>query len=229
MSKQDPSIELSETEVRAIYAQGEEAVVLLVMQLLGRLNQLESRVKELEGRLSKTSRNSSKPPSSDGFGQRTKSLRRKSDTSSGGQPGHRGHTLEWREQPDTIERHQVHECSGCGLSLSEAPVEQVFARQVFDIPPIELQVTEHQSEVKRCPRCGQLNQGRFPAVATNVVQYGPRLKGMMVYLMEGQLLPSHRVCDLLAEMVNVPIAEGTLYTTKQQCFEHLEAIEPAIH
>ena len=228
MSKQDPSIKLSETEIRATYAQGEEAVVSLVTQLLSHLSRLEARVNELEGRLSKNSRNSSKPPSSDGFGKRTKSLRRKSKQPSGGQAGHRGHTLEWREHPAEVEVHEAHECSACGVSLTGASVEQVLARQVFDIPPISLQVTEHQIEVKCCPRCGQSNHGCFPSEARNVVQYGPRLKGLMVYLMDGQLLPSHRVCELLEEMVNVSISEGTLYTAKDQCFEHLESIEAAI-
>lgn len=204
-------------------------MVSLVTQLLSHLSRLEARVNELEGRLSKNSRNSSNPPSSDGFGKRTKSLRQKSDKPSGGQKGHRGQTLEWREHPNETERSPVHECCGCGASLSESPIEQILSRQVFDIPPIELQVKEHQVEVKCCPHCGVCNQGCFPPEATNVVQYGPRLKSMMVYLMEGQLLPSHRVCELLADMLNVAVSEGTLYTTKEQCFEHLEPIEHTIH
>lgn len=201
----------------------------MVMELLSHLNRLETRVNDLEGRLSKNSRNSSKPPSSDGFRKRTKSLRQKSDKPSGGQKGHQGQTLEWREQPDEVEVHPVHECCECGASLSEEPIEQMLSRQVFDIPSIVLQVKEHQIEVKCCAECGVSNQGSFPPEATNVVQYGPHLKSMMVYLMEGQLLPSHRVCELLADMMNVAISEGTLYTTKEQCVEHLEPIEKNLH
>lgn len=229
MSTPERPIELSESEIRAMYHQGEEAVVLLVMQLLSRLNQLETRIKALEGQRSKNSRNSSKPPASDGFGKRTKRLRRKSGKTSGGQRGHEGHTLEWREAADIIKVHAVYECSGCGASLTTTPVDQVLARQVFDIPPIELQVTEHHSEIKCCPDCGQLNQGLFPPEAMNVVRYGPHLKAMMVYLMEAQLLPSARVCELLHDVVQVPISEGTLYTTRADCFERLEAIEADIH
>jgi transposase len=113
--------------------------------------------------------------------------------------------------------------------LATVAVEDVLARQVFDLPPIALRVTEHQVEVKGCPHCGQVNQGNFPPEANTVVQYGPRLKGMMVYLMEGQLLPSHRVCELLTDLVGVTISEGTLYTTRDQCFEHLEPIAQGIH
>jgi transposase len=189
---------------------------------------LESEVKELKGRLSKNSRNSSKPPSGDGFGKRTQSLRRKSEQPSGGQAGHPGQTLEWNSNPDFVVRHEVNECSDCGASLAAVAVDQVLARQVFDIPPIELLVTAHQVEVKCCPNCGQSHQGSFPAEASNGVQYGPRLKGMMVYLMEGQLLPSHRTCEILSDLMGVTVSEGTLYTTRDQCFEQLAPIEDSL-
>ena len=228
MSKQAPPIQLRASEIRAIYAQGEEAVVSLVTQLLSRLNHLELRVNELEGRQNKDSRNSSKPPSSDGLRKRTKSLRKKSESASGGQIGHPGHTLEWNAHPEQRTVHQAEACRGCGASLAGVEVEHLLARQVFDIVPIALEVTEHQVEVKCCPRCGQSNQGSFPPEATNVVQYGPRLKGLMVYLMEAQLLPSNRVCELLATIADVSISEGTLYRTRETCFEHLESIEAAI-
>jgi len=228
VSKQQPPIQLSEAEIRAVYAEGEEAVVSLVTQLMERLTKVETQVSELKGRLGKTSRNSHKPPSGDGFGKRTKSLRRKSDKSSGGQPGHRGHTLEWSSDPDFVTPHEVTMCSACGESLASVPVDEVLARQVVDIPPIESLVTEHQVEVKRCPKCGQSTQGSFPAEASTVVQYGPRLKAMMVYLMEGQLLPSHRACEVLKDLMNVSVSDGTFYTTRDQCFEHLGPIEATI-
>jgi transposase len=228
LSKKEHPITLSQEEIRAVYAQGEDAVVTLVTTLLERLSKLESRVEDLEGRLSKTSRNSSKPPSGDGFGKRTKSLRTKSDKPSGGQPDHPGSTLEWRNEVDAVEVHPVDACSECGASLSGVSVEQVLSRQVFDIPPMELRVTEHQVEVKCCRDCGQQNQGTFPAQASNVVQYGPRLKGMMVYLMEGQLLPAQRTCEVLNDLLGVKVSEGTLYNTKAQCFEHLAPIEQGI-
>jgi len=228
LRKQERPIKLSESEIRAVYAQGEEAVVSLVTTLLEYLDKLESRVEKLEGQLSKTSRNSSKPPSGDGFGKRTKSLRGKSGQPSGGQPGHPGRTLEWSSEVDWVERHPVNECSVCGSSLAAVPVEALLQRQVFDIPPIELMVIEHQAEVKCCPECGQQSQGMFPAEASSVVQYGPRLKAMMVYLMEAQLLPSERSCEVLSDLVGARVSEGTLYTTRAQCFEHLDPIEQEI-
>jgi len=84
---------------------------------------------------------------------------------------------------------------------------------VHDIPPLQQEVTEHQVEVKRCPDCGQQSEGEFPAEATNVVHTAPRLKGVMVYLMEGQLFPSGRACEVLSEVLGVTVSEGTLYNT----------------
>jgi Family of unknown function (DUF6444) len=88
---------MSRDEIRAVYAQGEESVIELVTRLLQRIETLESRLEAVEGQLSKNSKNSSKPPSGDGFEKRTKSLRGKSDKRSGRQPEHPGHTLEWRD------------------------------------------------------------------------------------------------------------------------------------
>jgi transposase len=228
LSKPKGRIKLSDDEIRAVYRQGEDAVVSLVKQLLDRLDAVESRLNAVEGRTKKTSRNSHKPPSGDGLGKRTKSLRTKSDQPSGGQPGHLGSTLEWSETVDWVEVHDVKTCDGCGVSLRETPVDQWLARQVFDIPAIELMVTEHQVAVKCCGQCGQQNQGHFPVEASNVVQYGPRLKGTMVYLMEGQLLPSERTCEVLNDLFGVSVSEGTLYTNRSQCFGHLESVEKTI-
>jgi len=67
--------------------------------------------------LAKNSRNSSKPPSTDGFQKPApKSLREKSARPSGGQPGHAGKTLAMIEKPDGTERHRVERCQCCGRS-----------------------------------------------------------------------------------------------------------------
>jgi transposase len=91
----------------------------------------------LQERLSLTSRNSSKPPSQDGYAKpRPKSLRGKTGKKSGGQPGHPGATLNPVEKPDQIEVHSLSICPcGCGSDLSEQPILYYESRQVFDLPP----------------------------------------------------------------------------------------------
>ncbi|MBW4491095.1 MAG: IS66 family transposase zinc-finger binding domain-containing protein [Trichocoleus desertorum ATA4-8-CV12] len=128
--------------------------------MLERISQLEARLDKLENQ---QKQDSSKPPSGDGFGKRTKSLRRRGERSSGGQVGHRGRTLEWSKQVDEVIVHPVLQCEACGASLSEVEVENWLLRQVHDLPPLRCVVREHQAEEKRCPCCGELNQAVFPA------------------------------------------------------------------
>jgi transposase len=155
----------------------------------------------LENQPAKNSRNSSKPPSGDGFKPKPKSQRRKSERSSGGQKGHPGETLEWSDEIDEVILHSVETCEVCGFSLTEVAVESWDLRQVQDIAPIALTVTQHQAEVKCCPGCQTLNRGAFPVGVNSVVQYGANLKSLMVYLLDYQLLPSARVAELFADVL----------------------------
>jgi transposase len=228
LSENNPKRLISQEEIRAVYARGEEAVIELVEGLMAsfvkQIEKLESRVTELEGQISKNSRNSSKPPSGDGFGNKTKSLRTKSERKTGGQPDHPGSTLEWSSEVDVVVEHKVKKCQGCGSSLEEHLLQNIVARQVYDIPPIILNVTEHRAEVKSCSHCGLENQAQFPAEANSLVQYGSKLKSIMVYLMDGQLLPFKRTCEVLSDILGTKLSEGTLYNSRNQCFNNLELI-----
>ena len=228
MKQASQKITISKDEIRACYAQGEGAVIALVESLVERINALEARIEALENQKSKDSKNSSKPPSGDGFAKRTKSLRTKSGRKSGGQKDHPGSTLEWQEEVDEIFVHPVLDCTSCGTSLEFVEVLNLRCSQVHDLPPIKLVVHEHQAEEKCCPNCGVMNQGKLPAFVNSLVQYGPGLKGLMVYLMEGQLLPSDRAKELLQELIGCEISEATLYNTRLRCYEQLAAVESYI-
>lgn len=229
MSQSNPKkLVISRDEIRAIYAQGEDAVIALVEGLLQRIVVLEERVEALEGQISKNSRNSSKAPSTDRFKPRAKSQRRKSERSSGGQTGHPGQTLEWSVEVNHVEQHCVEACAVCGASLAQVEVEAWDLRQVQDIAPIAVTVTEHQAEVKCCPHCQTLNRGEFPPEVNSVVQYGASLKGLMVYLLDYQLLPSARVEELLSDVLGCEISEATLYNSRERCFEALASVEAVI-
>ena len=237
-------LSITKDEIRACYAQGEEAVIALVESLVERINGLEARIEILENQKSKDSKNSSKPPSGDGFAKRTKSLRTKSGRKSGGQKDHPGNTLEWLEEVDEIFVHPVIDCISCGTSLEFVEVLNLRCSllgalpwsghptgahpQVHELPPIKLLIHEHQAQEKCCPNCGVLNQGKLPAFVNSLVQYGPGLKGLMVYLMEGQLLPSERARELLKEVIGCEISEATLYNTRLRCYEQLAAVEAYI-
>src|SRR3989304_1005034 len=110
-------------QVRAVYQQGEEAVVAFVNQLVQVIMALEARVQALEDQLAKNSGNSSKPPSSDGLSKpRPRSLRESSGKPTGGQAGHPGHTLKAVERPQHIRVHAVATCQQCQASLGHVAV-----------------------------------------------------------------------------------------------------------
>lgn len=222
-----PRSMMTRQQAEAIYHAGQEAVVRMLLEMDRRIHQLEQRVHQLEAQLAKTSRNSSKPPSSDGFNRPSpKSLRKKTERTSGGQPGHAGHTLTLVDTPDQIEHHRIDFCTQCGRSLRHLLPERIEKRQVHDLPPVQMIVTEHQAERKRCA-CGHLNAAAFPEGVCAPVQYGPRLQATAVYLKSYQLLPLARTCELFEDLFDAPISEGSLTTMITNCAEKLE--EPIEH
>ncbi len=211
-------------EAEAIYDAGKETVVRALLTMDASIRALEQRVQSLENQLAKTSRNSSKPPSSDGFRKPApKSLRKKGERKSGGQPGHTGHTLAMADKPDHTEVHRVKACEQCGRSLADQSADRIEKRQVHDLPPLRLIVTEHQAETKTCA-CGHLNKAAFPEGVNAPVQYGKRIKAAAVYLKNYQFLPYDRTCELLNDFFGCPMSEGTLCNIIAQ--SHTLAADP---
>ena len=151
-------------------------VATQVAELAQQLAQQGAVLQELQARLAKTSRNSSKPPSGDGYGKvkRTTSLRKAGNKPNGGQPGHDGQTLMMSAYPNRTLTYEVPSCAHCQASLQEVEVVGYEERQVFDLPAIRIEVTAHRAQIKVCPACGRANKGAFPAVVTQAVQYGRR-------------------------------------------------------
>ena len=198
-------------------------------QLREENNQLREEVKQLRGKLAKNSQNSSKPPSSDGYKKpQPKSLRKPSGKKSGGQHGHPGTRLEMVEQPDRIVSHTVEDCRQCGRSLESVDAHGYRRRQVFDIPPVKFEVTEHRADIKCCPGCGCRNEAAFPEEAKTSVQYGSRIKSLLVYLNQYQLLPYERTCQLVEDLLAHTISQGTLYNWNAECYRNLESTEEQI-
>jgi transposase len=189
---------------------------------------LSARVRELQDQLAKNSSNSSKPPSSDSFAKKTTSLRPKSDKPSGGQKGHQGKTLEMVAEPDEMITHPLLQCQGCGACLAEEAVLNYDKRQVFDLPPLQLVVSEHQAEIKRCHECGCLNQAGFPEEVRAKTQYGPRLKGLAQYLQHYQLLPLKRTQETFADLFGHQLSQASLVNASEACYHGLERVEAGI-
>ncbi|MGH3262952.1 MAG: IS66 family transposase, partial [Trebonia sp.] len=191
--------------VELVHAQAQH-IQMLETEIAG----LRARVAELEARLSANSTNSSKPPSSDGLSKPApKSLRKKTGRKPGGQSGHRGTTLTQVADPDEVIRHEPARCRACGAGLGGAPVTGVERRQVFDLPPVAVTVTEHQLIERECG-CGHRTKADPPPRVEAPVQYGPRIAAIIVYLYIGQFLSKARTAAALAELFGIPLSSGTV-------------------
>lgn len=211
-----------EDEVRAICRQGEEATVEFVVSLIKVFGE---RLQALEDRLAKNSSNSGKPPSSDGLAKKPKCLRHKSGKKSGGQIGHTGNTLKAVEHPDHTETHGVLQCRRCQGSLEDIAPRGWEKRQVFDIPPRQMEVTEHKAEIKECPQCHEVSVGEFPPEVTQPVQYGERIKAQMVYFNQYQFVPLERTVEIFEDLYGQGMSEATIV---EACSEVAEMVSPVV-
>jgi transposase len=210
----------NEAEIRAAYREGEDAVVKLFYETFGKMAE---RLQKLEDQVARNSGNSSKPPSSDGLKKKPKSLRHKSGKKSGGQPGHVGYTLKAVVQPDHIQVHRVKRCRHCQMNLEEVAAQDHVKRQVFDVPPVKVEVTEHQVEIKTCPDCQRTTVGEFPTGVTQPVQYGERLKAQMVYFHQYHYVSLERTAEIVADLYGQTVSEGTIV---EACTETAKQVEP---
>jgi transposase len=166
------------------------------------LGRAQERIAELEVRLKQNSRNSSKPPSSEGLGKpapRVRSLRTKGSRKPGGQDGHPGAALAQVARPDREVRHEPACCGRCGTALAGRPVTSVERRQVFDLPPMKMKVTEHQLMERACA-CGHRTKAAAPEGAEAPAQYGPRIAAVIIYLYIGQFLSKKRTAQALGQL-----------------------------
>lgn len=192
-----------------------------IEELEGLLMSASLRIEELERRLAKDSHNSSKPPSSDGL-KRKVIPRKKSGKPSGGQKGHQGHALLRVAEPDQVLIHRPSQCERCHQELSAVAGPVTERRQVHELPPLRLVVIEHQVETLACPACGHQTAGTFPVEVKTPAQYGPRLQALAVYLSQFQLLPLGRVRELMADLWDGPLSEGTIATWIAEAARTLE-------
>lgn len=196
----------------------EAELLAIIREQQARIERLTARIEDLEAQLAKHSGNSSKPPSSDGLKKKPapKSQREPGKRPSGGQPGHKGETLAAVAEPDEVVVHRVDCCPHCQHDLSGVTPDGMSRRQVFELPPLRLHVTEHQAESKQCPGCRRAVSAAFPDGVEQPTQYGERFKALLVYLNAYQLLPLGRIADVTQDWFGQRVSEGTVTGAVQQ-------------
>lgn len=167
--------------------------------------ELRARIKELEHK--KDSSNSSIAPSKD-ENRKTRSLRKKSGKKTGGQQGHKGHTLKMSDKVDQIVEHSPNFCEKCGNGLG-AVGRLRSRRQIIDIPPIEPIVTEHRVYAKSCT-CGYQTCGKYPEGVKSPVSYGKNVKTLIAYMSTRQYISMNRIKEFFSDVFGLKMSEGTI-------------------
>jgi len=213
--------------LRAELSTADETITALIVQQAGLMAQvatLMERMADLEKQRATNSRNSSKPPASDGPARRPHSLRGKSRKKPGGQLAHPGAHLRLMDTPDQVVAAHPAVCRICQGPLIGGVGVGMERRPVIDVPPARPMVTEYQGHTVRCPAC-HATTGVFPPDVTAPVQYGPRVRAVTVYLMPQQLLPYGRTREVLTDLLGCPVSEGRLTTLVQEAADRLAPVE----
>ena len=190
---------------------------------------LTAKVDELEAKLKKNSKNSSKPPSSDGIGKAkvTQSLRERTGRAPGGQNGHRGSGLELKNQPDKVVVLHVKNNCECGgnITVNSGAGEK---RQETDIEPSKVITIEYRAEEGKCKNCGKIHKASFPEGVDATAVYGPGLQAVLTYMTNYQHLPLERATEFVKEIYGIEISQGTIISANKEVYKKLEEVYPLI-
>ena len=191
--------------------------------LTATIAELNQTIQELKEQLNKNSKNSSKPPSSDGLKKPTpKSLRKPSGKKAGGQDGHQGTHLAVITAPDEIVKHMPSACEGCRhYQICKGTACVAEKRHVIDAV-VTVNVTEHQAlELPICMLHGDTRRGDFPSDVKATVQYGENLQALAVALNTVGAVSIKRTHEILSGVFNIPIATGTISNMVKRCADSL--------
>jgi len=191
------------------------------------ISDLRKEVQDLKERLSKyenpkNSTNSSVPPSQD-LNRKTKSLRKKSNKKVGGQKGHKGFKLQKHKNIDKIIVHDITQCQCCKAELPKDG--EIKTRQIFDIPKIQIEITEHRTITKICSHCGAKNKSNFPEYLVQEAQYGNNIKALAVYLQNYHMIPYKRCSEIIFDLTGHHISVGSLANFHSVIYKDLEPFE----
>ncbi len=199
----------------------------MIHQLLATVALLQKRVTDLEQQINQNSRNSSRPPSSDGHKKLPAIPKQKKKQ--GGQQGHKGGTLKMVAHPDEVEDIKPGQCRHCHQHLGPATEFTLNSRrQQFDLPQIKLYVKEFRSYGCACPHCGTQNQGEFPEGVQAPVQYGPGVRALVTLLHQNGCMSMAKVQQLFGDLFSAPLNEAIIVQCQNDAHDRLQAEEDYI-
>jgi transposase len=152
----------------------------------------------------KTSRTSSKPPSTD------KKEKRENSRPGGAKPGHEPHNRRLADHPDEFRDHAPDVCEQCGGSFSSGETRELIGEyDEIEIPPVKPHVVRHRRFACRCQHCGVEAKAPAPAIAT-ATPFGPRIHALAIYYKGFQALSYERLRLMFRDAFGLCVSEGAL-------------------
>lgn len=202
-----------------------EQLTSLVKELQGQLAAAQAKIAELEERVNKNSQNSSKPPSTDGYQKPSpKSLRRPSGKKQGGQVGHKGSTLHIDKEPTETVSHMPEKCVGCARYAACQKRARVAETRYVAEAVVEITLTAHESLEIECPQSKERLRGSFPAGVNAPMQYGNKLKALVVAFHTVGAVSTNRIHELFGKVFEIPLSTGTVLQMVHQCAAKVEPV-----
>ncbi|MGP3966059.1 IS66 family transposase, partial [Nonomuraea sp. 3N208] len=211
---------LSREELLAALAERDAVIAALLAE-----------IEQLKRRVGMDSSNSSMPPGSDGpaaRAKRAKKPKKRSPRPRGGQPGHDGHALAWRTTPDQVTMVCPPNCAGCGHTLAGLEGKVGARVQVFDTPPVKLQVTEYRMVQVACPACRRTTRAATPAGLAGPCCYGPNVRAATALLACAGHMSISRAADLMGVLLDAPVSTGFTGGLVKRAASRLAAFETAL-
>lgn len=195
-------------EARLVYRGGEDVVVALLMAQAEQIAVLRGEVDELKRRVGQSSRNSSRPPSSDPPGAAKRKQRKGSGRKPGGQPGHEGHRRAMVEKPDRTLSYRPSCCAGCGADLAGVADDgDPFVHQVSELLEVLVRVVEHRRARVCCPGCGRVTLAELPVGVTDGA-FGPKMEATITTLAGVYRLSREQARQLVVEIFKAQASKG---------------------
>ncbi|UKS24258.1 IS66 family transposase [Paenibacillus sp. HWE-109] len=219
-------MKMSLEEIKQISHSSPDQIEKVITKLLERITELENRVAELERQLGLNSKNSSKPPSSDGFRKPANS--RIAGGKKGAPLGHEGHTLSMVDDPDAILDFCLTTCPACHAPMDQENCIGYDRRQQIDLPEPRIQTTEFRAHTSCCPQCSGVHQAAFPSHVSASVQYGAGVTGWIVYVSAYHMIPLKRVSEMFADLTGHSLSEATVIAHLKKSHKQLGPYEEQI-
>jgi transposase len=182
------------------------------------IQQQAEKIAELEARLNKNSKNSSKPPSSDGY-KKPVSMRKPSGKKAGGQTGHNGNGFKITKEPEKYIRHEPAACNNCPRT-AECQYNKEICETRYEIDiNIQTTTTAHQAIRVKCPETAEILTGSFPETINATIQYGTNLEALAVSLNTVGMVSINRTHEILSGLFGIPVSTGTIATMVSDCAE----------